>query len=301
MMKTNWTEQDVPKQDGRIAIVTGANSGIGFETARVLAARGATVIMACRNPQRGQAAVKLLKDAHPDYLVEFIPLDLSSLESIQAFASTFKSLYNRLDLLVNNAGVMVPPYSKTKEGFELQFGTNHLGHFALTGLLIELMENTENSRIVNVSSMAHKAGKLNFSDLNWESRSYKPWQAYGDSKIANLYFTFELQRRLQENGHEIKVTAAHPGWTETGLQRNAGVTRFLNKFFAQKPQAGAWPTLMAAVDESATGGEYYGPSGFMEMNGNPKKVSTNKLAQDKAIASKLWQVSEQATGVAYSI
>ena len=300
-MNKKWTENDIPDQTGRVAVVTGANSGIGFETARALAVKGATVVLACRNLAKGQEALEKITTAHSVARVDLMVLDLSDLQSIREFAHVFKEKYDRLDLLINNAGVMVPPYSKTREGFELQFGTNHLGHFALTGLLIDVMINTGSGRIVNVSSMAHKAGKIDFDDLQWDTRQYKPWQAYGDSKIANLYFTSELQRRLNEKGAAVKVTAAHPGWTATDLQRNSGIVRFLNNFFAQKPEAGAWPTLLAAVDSIANGGDFYGPRGFMEMKGHPQKVKTNKLAEDPTIAARLWDVSEQLTDVRYQI
>ena len=300
-MNQKWTESDIPDQTGQVAVVTGANSGIGFETARALAGKGATVVLACRNLTKGQEAIEKINAAHSGARVRLMALDLSSLQSIRDFTHLFKEKYDRLDLLINNAGVMVPPYSKTQEGFELQLGTNHLGHFALTGLLVDIMMRSGNGRVVNVSSMAHKTGRIDFADLQWDTRQYKPWQAYGDSKIANLYFTSELQRRLQEKGAAVKVTAAHPGWTATDLQRNSGIVRFLNNFFAQKPQAGAWPTLLAAVDSTASGGEFYGPDGFMEMKGHPKKVKTNKLAQDQSIAARLWDVSEQLTAVQYQI
>ena len=300
-MNQKWTESDIPDQTGHVAVVTGANSGIGFETARALAEKGATVVLACRNLTKGQEAIKKINAAHSGARVELMALDLSSLQSIRDFTHLFKEKYDSLDLLINNAGVMVPPYSKTQEGFELQLGTNHLGHFALTGLLIDIMMRSGSGRVVNVSSMAHKTGRIDFADLQWDTRQYKPWQAYGDSKIANLYFTSELQRRLQEKGAAVKVTAAHPGWTATDLQRNSGIVRFLNNFFAQKPKAGAWPTLLAAVDSTASGGEFYGPEGFMEMKGHPKKVKTSKLAQDQSIAARLWDVSEQLTAVQYQI
>ena len=298
-MKSKWTEKDVPDQTGRIAIVTGSNTGIGYEAARVLAEKGATVILACRNAAKGQKAVEKILADNAQGKVEMMTLDLSDQESVHEFVKAFKQKFDRLDLLINNAGVMIPPYSKTKDGFELQFGTNHLGHFALTGLLIDLINKTPNARIVNVSSMAHKTGKLNFDDLQWEKRPYKAMQAYGDSKISNLYFTFELQRRLNQNGESTKITAAHPGWTATDLQRHSGFIRFLNTFFAQKPEAGAWPTLLAAVDETAQGTEFYGPNGFMEMKGYPKKVKPNTMSQDQDIAARLWDVSEQLTGVKF--
>ncbi len=298
-MKSNWTEKDVPDQTGRIAIVTGSNTGIGYEAARVLAEKGAIVILACRNAAKGQTAVEKIKADNTQSKVEMMTLDLSDQESVQAFAKAFKQKFDRLDLLINNAGVMIPPYSKTKDGFELQFGTNHLGHFALTGLLIDLIKKTPNARIVNVSSLAHKRGKLNFDDLQWEKRPYKAMQAYSDSKISNLYFTFELQRRLNRNRDSTKITAAHPGWTATDLQRHSGLIRFLNTFFAQKPEAGAWPTLLAAVDETAQGSEFFGPKGFLEMKGYPIKVKPNAMSQDQDIAARLWDVSEKLTGVKF--
>jgi NAD(P)-dependent dehydrogenase (short-subunit alcohol dehydrogenase family) len=194
---------------------------------------------------------------------------------------------------------MIPPYTKTADGFELQFGTNHLGHFALTGRLLDLLINTEGARVVNVSSGAHKAGNLNFADLNWEKRSYSAWRAYGDSKIANIYFTYELDRKLRETNLDTLVTAAHPGWTATELQRHTGVVEFLNGIFAQDISMGALPTLRAATEKDLKGAEYFGPDGFMEMRGCPVRVETNQLSKDAAIAKKLWEVSEQLTGVKF--
>ena len=227
-------------------------------------------------------------------------LDLASLKSIKNFNDEFKQKYSKLDLLINNAGVMMPPHSKTEDGFELQFGTNHLGHFALTAQLMNIIKNTEISRVVNVSSGAHNYGKIDFDDLAWEKRKYKPMTAYGDSKIANLYFTYELNNRLSQNGSNPIVTAAHPGWTATELQRHSGLFDFLNNFFAMKIEQGTLPTLRAAFDENAQGGDYFGPDGFKEMRGYPKKVESNKLSQDIQIAKKLWDVSEELTGVKFS-
>jgi NAD(P)-dependent dehydrogenase (short-subunit alcohol dehydrogenase family) len=227
-------------------------------------------------------------------------LDLASLKSIKSFADDFKAKYSKFDLLINNGGVMMPPYSKTEDGFELQFGTNHLGHFALTAQLMNLLKNTENSRVVNVSSGAHNYGNINFDDLTWEKRKYKPMSAYGDSKIANLYFTYELQNRLSKDGSNPMVTAAHPGWTATELQRHSGLFEFLNNFFAMKIEQGTLPTLRAAFDGNAQSGDYFGPDGFREMRGYPVKVESNKLSHDKEIAKKLWNVSEELTGVNFS-
>ncbi|RMH69051.1 MAG: SDR family NAD(P)-dependent oxidoreductase [Gemmatimonadetes bacterium] len=294
-----WTEQNIPDQTGRIVIVTGANTGIGFETARALAEKQAMVILACRNETKGQQAIDRIQQKYPQAVVQLMKLDLSRQQAVREFARQFQQRYDRLDLLINNAGVMVPPYTKTEDGFELQFGTNHLGHFALTGLLLDRLLQTAGSRVVTVSSMAHKTGNINFNDLHWEKRPYNAWQAYSDSKIANLYFTYELQRKLHQHGAPTIATAAHPGWTATDLQRHSGVFHFLNGFFAQTPPQGALPTLRAAVDDTAIGGEYYGPSGFMEIKGYPKQVSSNTRSQNKEIAARLWAISEELTGVHY--
>lgn len=301
MNNNKWNVNNIPDQTGRIVIVTGSSSGIGFEAARALANKNAKVIIAVRNLEKGNAAAGKIKAANNNSDVEVMQLDLASLDSIHKFVNTFKGKYNRLDLLINNAGVMIPPYSKTSNGFELQFGTNHLGHFALTGLLIDLINNTKESRIVNVSSAAHKSGNIDFTDLNWEKRKYKAWRAYCDSKIANLYFTYELQRRLTNVKSNTKVTAAHPGWTATDLQRHSGLFQFMNGFFAMKQEQGALPTLRAAIDETAQSGDFFGPDGFQEMHGYPVKVESNKLSHDKDIALKLWKVSEDLTGVKFNL
>ncbi len=298
--KNIWTANNIPDQKGRVTIVTGSSSGIGYESARALANRDAKVIIAVRNLEKGKQALEKIKSQNPNADITVIHLDLADLSSIKKFGDDYKKQFSRLDLLINNAGVMIPPYSKTKDGFELQFGTNHLGHFALTALIFDLINKTPNSRIVNVSSSAHKYGNLNFDDLNWEKRKYKSWNAYGDSKISNLYFTYELKTRLEQNQSNVKVTAAHPGWTATDLQRNSGLFEFLNRFFAMKPEKGALPTLRAAFDENAKSGDFFGPDGFMEMNGYPVKVDTNKLAKDTNIAKKLWNVSEELTGVKFN-
>ncbi|MFA6978707.1 MAG: oxidoreductase [Ignavibacteriaceae bacterium] len=299
MSQQKWDTKDIPDQKGRVVIVTGSSSGIGLEAARVLASKNATVIIAVRNPEKGNSAVNKIKRQHKNVNVEFMGLDLADLDSVRLFTKIFKEKFNKLDLLINNAGVMIPPYGKTKDGFELQFGTNHLGHFALTGLLIELLKNTKNSRIVNVSSAAHKYGNLNFADLNWEKRKYKTWRAYGDSKISNLYFTYELQRRLADSKSTVKVTAAHPGWTATDLQRHSKLFVFMNGFFAMKIWQGALPTLRAAIDEAAQSGDYFGPDGWQEWRGYPQKVESNKLSHDKNIGAKLWEVSQQLTGIKF--
>lgn len=296
---TNWTTENIPNQKGKVVIVTGSSSGIGYETARILANKDATVIIAVRNLEKGKTAAEKIEQDYKEANLHILELDLADLESVKNFADTFKQEYSQLDLLINNAGVMIPPYTKTNDGFELQFGTNHLGHFALTGQLLDLLAKTENSKIVNVSSTAHRYGNLDFDDLNWENRKYKPWNAYGDSKISNLYFTFELDRKLKENNLNIITTAAHPGWTKTELQRNSGFIEFLNGFFAQDITMGALPTLRAAFDSEAKGGNYFGPNGFKEMRGFPVKVDSIDLSKDEKIAEKLWRVSEELTNVTF--
>ncbi len=239
-------------------------------------------------------------DAHPEADARIMELDLASLKSVRKFAEEFRNNISQLDLLINNAGVMMPPESKTADGFELQFGTNHLGHFALTGLLLDLILKTENSRIVTVSSGASGAGNLDFDDLNWEKRKYKRMKTYGDSKIANLYFTYMLQEKLGKARSKTIALASHPGWTGTELQRHVGIANFLNRFFSQNIDMGALPTLMAATAPDVAGSDYYGPSGWKEMKGYPKKVDSNELSHDKDIAKKLWDVSEELTKVKFS-
>ncbi len=301
MTKKKWDSNDIPDQKGRVAVVTGSSSGIGYETARVLAEKNATVIIAVRNLKKGAVAADRIRSRHPDADVKVMELDLADLESIRSFAAEFKRNYSRVDLLINNAGVMMPPFTKTADGFELQFGTNHMGHFALTGLLMDLITATHDSRIINVSSGAHNYGNLDFEDLNWEKRPYKKARAYGDSKIANLYFTYELQRRLHDAGSNTVVAASHPGWTATELQRHTGLFRFLNHFFSQDITTGALPTLYAAVGPDVKGGDYYGPEGWKEMRGYPKKVESNELSHDEENARRLWEISEASTGVKFAL
>lgn len=295
-----WNESNIADQSGKTFIVTGANSGIGFEAARVLADKGATVVLACRSADRGQQALDAVKQQHPQADVALALLDLSDLASIQGFAQRFRRSHGKLDVLINNAGVMVPPFTKTADGFELQFGTNHLGHFALTAQLIDLVTAAKGGRVVTVSSMAHQLGKIDFDNLNAE-KSYTKSGAYGQSKLANLLFTYELQRRLQAAGHDTLATAAHPGWTATNLQKTAAPVRLLNPIFGQKPIGGALPTLRAAVDLNVEPASYWGPSGFMEMGGPPKQVKSNKRSHDQAVAAKLWTVSEELTGVSFAL
>ncbi len=292
-----WNTNNIKNQANRVVIVTGSSSGLGFETARALAQKNATIIMAVRNPQKAEQALDILKSTIPKADISFIPLDLTDLRSIKTFADDFKASFERLDLLINNAGIMTPPFGRTADGFELQMGTNHLGHFALTGLLIDLLEQTQNSRIVNVSSMAHKMGNIDFDDLHWEKRKYKKWNAYGDSKIANLHFTFALDQKLRSKNSHVIAAAAHPGYTATKLQRHTGLFSALNHILAQDVSMGALPTLYAAIAPDVQGGDFFGPSGFMEARGYPKQVKANKRAKDMEIAKKLWDVSQELTAV----
>ena len=298
---TRWNTENIPNQKGKVVVVTGSSSGIGYEAARVLVNKNAEVVIAVRNQQKGDAALNKIKSQNSNADVKVMLLDLANLKSIKTFADNYKKKYTKLDLLINNAGVMMPPYGKTKDGFELQFGTNHLGHFALTAHLFDLIRNTPNARIVNVSSSAHNWGNIDFNDLTWENRKYKTGRSYGDSKIANLYFTYELQKRLGVKNSNPIVTAAHPGWTATELQRHSGVFRFLNNFLAMPIEQGTLPTLRAATDKNAKSGDYFGPDGFREMRGYPVKVESNELSQDKEIAKKLWSISEKLTGIKYNL
>jgi len=294
-----WTFDDIPDQTGRTAIVTGANTGIGLETARMLALKGASVVLACRNPDKGKAALARIQAEKPAGSTTLAALDLSDLDSVAAFVEAFAATHDRLDLLINNAGVMVPPLGRTKQGFELQFGTNHLGHFALAGRLLPLVLRTAGARIVVVSSTAQSFGRIDFDDLNWERRPYSAWRAYGQSKLANTMFALELQRRLAASGSEVRATSAHPGWTATDLQRTAGAARFFNPLFAMKPPDGALPTLRAATDPTAAGGSYWGPSRFFGLSGPPAPASVCEAAKDAAAAARLFQVSEELTGVRF--
>ena len=301
MTRKHWTSEQVDDQTGRVAIVTGANTGIGLETAKTLARKGAAVVLACRSVKKGEAAVADIKTGGIKGSVELELLDLANLESVRTFVERLRKRHDRLDLLINNAGVMMPPASKTQDGFELQFGVNHLGHFALTGLLADLLLASAGSRVVTVSSEAHKWGTMDFEDLQWEQKPYKRVAAYGQSKLANLLFTYELQRRFDEAGVQTLALAAHPGWTATDLQRNAGLFRALNPLFAMKPWKGALPTLRAATGKDVVGGQFYGPHGLSGMRGFPVPVKSNAASQDEEAARKLWEVSENLTGVTFDL
>jgi NAD(P)-dependent dehydrogenase (short-subunit alcohol dehydrogenase family) len=295
-----WTERDIPDQRGRVAVVTGANTGLGFETARALAEHGASVVLAVRDVEKGkQAAARMSGD------VSVQELDLASLDSVRAAADALHGSHPRIDLLVNNAGVMYPPKQTTRDGFELQFGTNHLGHFAFTGLVLDLLLPVAGSRVVNVSSVGHRIrAAIHFDDLQWE-RSYGRVAAYGQSKLANLMFTYELQRRLAGHGTTIAV-AAHPGVSDTELMRNSpAVIRVLSPLIAplalQKPDRGALPTLRAATDAAVLGGQYYGPDGLGEARGYPRVVTSSPQSYDVAVQRRLWSVSEELTGVQFPV
>ncbi len=298
-----WSGKDVPDQTGRLAIVTGANSGIGLETARVLAQQGARVMLACRNQEKGEAACANILQSAPQAKVEFQPLDLARLESVKTFAENVIAAHKNLALLINNAGVMmVPALERTADGFERQFGTNHLGHFALTGRLLALLLKTENSRIVTVSSIMHRYGPLQFDNLNAEQK-YSPNKAYGYGKLANLLFMQELQRRYHTEKGCLLSTAAHPGSTRTNLQQYKPSFQFIMSFpfMAQDPPAGALPTLYAATAGDVSGGDYFGPGGPFEMTGPPAEAYMSKHARNAENAKRLWELSEQRTGVRYAI
>jgi NAD(P)-dependent dehydrogenase (short-subunit alcohol dehydrogenase family) len=301
-MSTKWTTDQMPDQHGRTAVVTGANSGLGLITTRELARAGASVVLACRNTDKGASAAREIKDAVPNAAVEVEALDLGSLASVRSFAERFRDLHGELDLLINNAGVMAPPRSVTADGFELQFGTNHLGHFALTALLIGAMEGRQDARVVTLSSGAHKFGRIDFDDLQRERR-YNRWRAYGQSKLANLLFALELDRRLRAAGSQISSLGAHPGYAATNLQSAAVpaldrvVMVVTNRVLAQSADMGALPTLYAATFPGLEGGTYVGPDGIAEQRGYPQPVSPNKAARDEEVARRLWSVSEELTKI----
>lgn len=298
MAKTRWTSENINDQNGRVAIVTGGNSGIGFEAAKALAAKGAKVVVAARSEARGRQAVEAIQAATNNTAVELMLLDLASLDSVRAFAEAFTSRFDRLDLLINNAGVMMPKArEETADGFELQFGTNHLGHFALTLRLLPLLVRTDDSRVVNVSSSAQNFAKLDLEDAQWTERSFSRMGSYGASKMANMLFTLELQRRLQEAGAPTLATACHPGWTGTNLQNSTPMFRWLNPLFSMKPWQGALPTLYAAVSPAAVGGGYYGPDGLGTMRGYPAPNKPADGSTDADAARQLWELSEKLVGM----
>lgn len=265
-MAVKWTAEDMPDLGGKVAIVTGANSGIGYAMARALAYRGATVILACRSKEKGEAAARQIGQACPGAQAELLRLDLANLAAVRGFAEAFTSRHDRLDVLINNAGIMAVPFGKTADGFELQFGSNHLGHFALTGLLLGTILGTPGARVVTISSWGHYFGNIDFDNLNGE-KHYDRQRAYAQSKLANLLFTYELHRRFEAAGAAAMAAAAHPGWTATNLQAHWRMVRMLNPLLAQKPEMGALPALYAASAPGVQGGDYYGPGGWLELGG----------------------------------
>jgi NAD(P)-dependent dehydrogenase (short-subunit alcohol dehydrogenase family) len=305
---TKWTARDILSQAGRVAVVTGANSGLGLVTTRELARAGARVVMGCRDLARGETARADVTAQVPDAQVEVRRVDLASLASIREFADTLRADVPTIDLLVNNAGVMAIPRQETDDGFEMQLGTNHLGHFALTGLMLPTLIGQAGSRVVTVSSTAHKPGRIDFDDLMGE-RSYKKWAAYYQSKLANLLFAYELQRRLDAAGLATISVAAHPGYAATNLQQvgprmegsraGALLMSLGNSLLAQSDDKGALPQLYAATAPDVRGGEYFGPDGIAESRGHPKRVDSTKASKDTDAARRLWEASEQFTGVRY--
>lgn len=311
-MARNWESEQIASQSGKRVVITGSNSGIGFEAARVLAKKGANLVLAVRNLDKGDAAAEDLEAEIPGVKVDVMQLDLADLDSVHQFADDYRGRFDKLDILINNAGIMVPPYRETKDGFELQFGTNHLGHFALTGRLLEVLLATDKSRVVVVSSSAHTRGEINFDDLNFKQQSYRRFAAYGQSKLANLLFAYELQRRLESIHSSTICVACHPGFAATNLTAagmglgkswiGKSVGGFAN-VFAQSAGMGALPTLYAATEPSLEGGEYIGPTsrtGRNSMRGHPGIVTSNQRSLDADVAKRLWEVSEDLTGVHFS-
>jgi NAD(P)-dependent dehydrogenase (short-subunit alcohol dehydrogenase family) len=303
-MTRKWTAEEIPDQHARTAIVTGANSGLGRIVARELARHGAKVIVASRDSAKGAEAAQAITVAFPSSTVEAAQLDLANLSSIRAFVDRIRAANNQIDLLINNAGVMAAPYRRTADGFELQLGTNHLGHFALTGLLLPLLYERPDARVVTVSSNNHKGGHMQFDDLQGERR-YSRWGAYAQSKLANLLFAFELDRRLKAGGWRLISVAAHPGYSATNLQLTGPppyesiLMRLSNRLFAQSAEMGALPLLYAATAPGLQGGSYVGPDGPAEVRGLPVLVQATKRANDEESARRLWDISEQLTGVSY--
>ena len=304
MSELKWSTEDMPDLTGKIIIVTGGNSGLGYESVKAFAMKGAEVVLASRSAEKGEAARTEILMAVPDGSIKVMQLDLGDLDSVKGFAAAFRKNYTALDVLLNNAGIMMTPYFKTKDGFEGQLGTNHMGHFALTGLLMDLVLKTPGSRIVNVSSAAHKRGEMDFQNLQYDNgQGYTPTKAYGRSKLSNLLFTYELQRKLDAVKSATIAVAAHPGVATTNLARHMeGKFLFkimtpLFKLIAQDQAMGALPQIRASVDANVKGGEYYGPDGKNEMKGYPVIVPSNEASHNTADALKLWEESVKLTGV----
>ena len=307
-MATRWTAKDAGDLRGRTILITGGNSGIGLEAARMLAGQGASVTIACRNLDKGQKAVEDIRRSHASADLSLLELDLADLSSVEAAADRYRELHGSLDVLINNAGVMALPYRQTVDGFEMQFGTNHLGHFALTGHLFNALLAGNEPRVVTISSGAHRAAMGGLDNID-ASSGYKKWPAYATSKLANLLFTFELQRRIEAANLGLRAVAAHPGYSHTNLQtagpkmagsRFAEAIQLLGaRVFGQSSRMGALPTVYAAVEPDVQGGDYIGPGGIAEMRGYPTKVSARRAAQDPELGAQLWARSEELTGVRY--
>jgi len=299
----NWTTDDMTDLRGKVMIVTGANSGIGYEAAKEFAQKGAQTILACRNKDKARTALAKIQAEIPGATVEIMALDLANLASVREFAKSFKAKYQRLDVLVNNAGVMNVPYAKTIDGFERQLGTNHLGHFALTGLLLDTILATPGVRVVNVSSIGHHGGVMDFDNLMFEGgQDYEGQAAYRRSKLANLLFTYELERKFEEHGADAIAVASHPGISNTDLADHMPVIKILRPIIGwvlQSAAMGALPTIRASVDPEVTGGQYYGPGGDNERGGYPVVVSSSEASYNHTDAEKLWEVSEDLTGIHY--
>lgn len=305
-MSSKWTTDRIPDQRGRLAVVTGANSGLGLVTATELARAGARVALACRNTNKADRAAEEIRAAVPGADVEVHKLDLSDLADVERFADRFRAAEPQLDLLINNAGIMAPPRRETTDGFESQLGTNHLGHFALTARLIGVLEGRPDARVVTLSSGAHRIGRMRFDDLQGKRRYFR-WTAYGQSKLANLLFMFELDRRLRAAGSDILSVAAHPGYAATNLQSSSApavdrvVMKLINPVVAQSAEMGALPTLYAATEPGLVGGTFVGPDGVGEQRGYPQPVGCSDAAREPEAARRLWEVSEQLTGVSFAL
>jgi NAD(P)-dependent dehydrogenase (short-subunit alcohol dehydrogenase family) len=299
-MKKKWSSADVPSLNGKLAIVTGANRGLGLDIAADLAAAGARVVLACRDPDKAQAAIGKIRERSPNPQVEAMKLDLSDLASVRRFAQEFSARHSRLDILVHNASAIMVPLGKTRDGFESHIGTNHFGPFALTGLLLDRLKATPGARVIGMSSMAHRLTPgMDFDDLHFAHKGYKEMDAYGKSKLATLLFIFELDRRLKKAGLPIVAAAAHPGWSNTNPDRGNVFMRITNAIFAQPAAMGALPALYAATAPDVIGGDYFGPGGIKELRGYPAKASYRPEARDPAHMTRLWELSEQVTGVRY--
>lgn len=306
---STWTTANIPNLPGKTVIVTGANSGLGYEVTLALAAKGAHIVMACRDRAKGEQAATLIRKQIPNAALVIQELDLASLASVRRFAAEFQQQYTTLDILCNNAGIMAIPRRTTADGFEMQLGTNHLGHFALTGLLLPPLLQTPGARVVTVSSGLHERGTINFADLMGQ-QTYDKWSAYSQSKLANLLFAYELQRKFVATGVAVKSVAAHPGYSATNLQGvgpamagswAARIGMMLaNRLIAQSAAKGALNLLYAAVAPTVNGGDYIGPTGFQGMRGAPGKVRSNAESYDAAVAGRLWQISVELTGVTYN-